>query len=61
MSNPMETQLEVSREAVIRLLHYFQEMKERNRDYGLGYESWGQGFVDGQIDALRRVLKMENE
>jgi hypothetical protein len=61
MSASKETNLDVSREAVIRLLHHFQELKESNKVFGQGYESWGRGFHDGQIDALRRVLEMENE
>ena len=60
-SDLKETQLEVSREAVIRLLNHFHELRESNKDFGQGYESWGRGFHDGQIDALRRVLEMENE
>jgi hypothetical protein len=60
-SGSKETQLEVSREAVIRLIHHYQELKESNKDFGQGCESWGRGFHDGQIDALRRVLEMENE
>ncbi|NBO42289.1 MAG: hypothetical protein EBU92_12400, partial [Betaproteobacteria bacterium] len=61
MSISKEAQLEVSREAVIKLLHHFQEMRERSKAYGRGYEDWGSGFVDGQINALRRVLEMENK
>jgi hypothetical protein len=35
--------------------------REYNRAYGQNPDGWASGFVDGQIDALRRVLKMENE
>jgi hypothetical protein len=64
MSDPSgskETQLDVSREAVIRLLHHYHDKREYNRTYGQNPDGWASGFVDGQIDALRRVLEMENE
>ena len=61
MSSLRETPLDVSKEAVIRLLHHFQELKESNKVFGQGYESWGRGFHDGQIDAVRRILQLEDE
>ena len=52
-------QTHVSREAIIKLLHRFQDLRESNVRYGDGYRDWGRGFDDGRMNALWQVLDIE--
>ena len=61
MSTTTETPLRLTREALIKLLHHYQDEKDSAINYGEFHRHWGKGFHDGRIDVICHLLQMEGK